>query len=94
MLHFSARWGLDKLTMQLLECPGGEAAISMRNINGKTPLELAEQYLHVKCVEILKNFSVRISTHPLIKEIINSFISLFTCSKCTSSRRCTTTSRA
>lgn len=58
MLHFSARWGLDKLTMQLLECPGGEMAISMRNLNGKTPLELAEQFSHEKCVEILKNFSV------------------------------------
>lgn len=33
-------------------------AISMRNLNGKTPLELAEQFSHEKCVEILKNFSV------------------------------------
>lgn len=46
--------------MQLLECPGGEAAISMRNINGKTPQELAEQYAHEKCIEILKNFSVSV----------------------------------
>lgn len=57
-MHFSARWGLDKLTMQLLECPGGEAAISLRNIHGKTPLEMAEQYSHERCIDILKNFSV------------------------------------
>lgn len=44
--------------MQLLECPGGEAAISTRNLNGKTPLELAEQYTHERCIEILKNFAV------------------------------------
>lgn len=67
MLHFSARWGLDKLTIQLLECPGGELAISLRNVNGRTPLELAEQYQHGKCVEILKNFSVSCSSLVNIK---------------------------
>lgn len=58
LLHFSARWGLARLTMQLLECPGGDVANSMRNINGRTPLELAEAHGQQKCSEILKNFSV------------------------------------
>lgn len=59
-MHFSSRFGLERLTMQLLECPGGETAISIRNINGSTPLDLAELNKHAKCVELLKNFSVNI----------------------------------
>ncbi|XP_055698201.1 phosphoinositide 3-kinase adapter protein 1 isoform X2 [Phlebotomus papatasi] len=57
LLHFAAKWGLEKLSMQLLDCPGGDVATSIRNVNGKTPLDLAELKKHTKLVEILKNFT-------------------------------------
>ncbi|GAB0096474.1 uncharacterized protein DMENIID0001_119970 [Sergentomyia squamirostris] len=57
LLHFSAKWGLEKLSMQLLDCPGGDVATSVRNVNGKTPLDLAEAEGHTKLIEILKNFT-------------------------------------
>ncbi|XP_059616168.1 phosphoinositide 3-kinase adapter protein 1 isoform X2 [Phlebotomus argentipes] len=57
LLHFAAKWGLEKLSMQLLDCPGGDVATSVRNVNGKTPLDLAELEGHVKLIDILKNFT-------------------------------------
>ncbi|CAH1099594.1 unnamed protein product [Psylliodes chrysocephalus] len=42
LLHFAAKFGLEKLAMQLLECPGAEVAYEYRNIYDMTPLELAE----------------------------------------------------
>ncbi|XP_055680044.1 uncharacterized protein LOC129788072 isoform X2 [Lutzomyia longipalpis] len=57
LLHFAAKWGLEKLCMRLLDCPGGDLATSLRNINGKTPLDLADNEGHTKLVEILKTFT-------------------------------------
>ncbi|XP_028128582.2 phosphoinositide 3-kinase adapter protein 1 isoform X1 [Diabrotica virgifera virgifera] len=42
LLHFSAKFGLEKLTLQLLECPGADVAYEIRNIYDLTPLEMAE----------------------------------------------------
>uniref|UniRef100_A0A182Q231 DBB domain-containing protein n=1 Tax=Anopheles farauti TaxID=69004 RepID=A0A182Q231_9DIPT len=57
LLHFAARWGLERLCMQLIESPGGEIACEMRNINGRTPSDIAEVAGHYKIASALKNFS-------------------------------------
>ncbi|XP_035897518.1 uncharacterized protein LOC118505599 isoform X1 [Anopheles stephensi] len=57
LLHFAARWGLERLCMQLIESPGGEIACEMRNINGRTPSDIAEVAGHYKISSALKNFS-------------------------------------
>lgn len=64
LLHFAAKWGLEHLSMQLMECPGGEMAIEMRNSSGRTPAELAEAAGYLKLAANLKNFSV-INPQPL-----------------------------
>lgn len=58
LLHFAAKWGLEHLSMQLMECPGGEMAIEMRNSSGRTPADLAEAGGYLKLSASLKNFSV------------------------------------
>uniref|UniRef100_A0A182K981 DBB domain-containing protein n=1 Tax=Anopheles christyi TaxID=43041 RepID=A0A182K981_9DIPT len=57
LLHFGARWGLERLCMQLIESPGGEVACEMRNISGRTPSDIAEVAGHYKIASALKNFS-------------------------------------
>lgn len=59
LLHFAARWGLERMSLLLLECPGGNLACEIRNISGKTPSELADQHGHHKLSLSIKNFSVR-----------------------------------
>lgn len=58
MLHFAARWGLEKLCVILLECPGGVAACEMKSCSGKTPSELAEIAGYLKLSSTIKNFTV------------------------------------
>ncbi|XP_058242807.1 phosphoinositide 3-kinase adapter protein 1 [Hemibagrus wyckioides] len=43
LLHFSAKYGLKKLTSTLLQCPGALQAYSMANKNGDYPNTLAER---------------------------------------------------
>ncbi|XP_035776385.1 uncharacterized protein LOC118458225 [Anopheles albimanus] len=57
LLHFAAKWGLERLCMQLIESPGGEIACEMRNISGRTPSDIAEMAGHFKIASALKNFS-------------------------------------
>lgn len=57
LLHFSARWGLNRLCIQLMECPGGDTACGIRNCIGKTPAELAEQEGHHKLATNIVSFS-------------------------------------
>ena len=47
--------------MQLIESPGGEIACEMRNINGRTPSDIAELAGHYKIASALKNFSVSLA---------------------------------
>lgn len=58
LLHFAAKWGLSRLAIQLLECPGGDAACEIRNYSGKTPSEMAEQGGFPKLANSLKDFVV------------------------------------
>ncbi|XP_054726447.1 phosphoinositide 3-kinase adapter protein 1 [Anastrepha obliqua] len=57
LLHFAARWGLNRLCIQLMECPGGDTACGIRNCTGKTPAELAEQEGHHKLATNIVSFS-------------------------------------
>lgn len=59
LLHFAARWGLEQLAVQLMECPGGEQACELRNVAGRTPAEMAEGAGHAKLAASLKSFAVR-----------------------------------
>lgn len=43
LLHFSAKYGLKKLTRSLLQCPGALQAYSMANKNGDYPNTMAEK---------------------------------------------------
>ncbi|KAF7219833.1 phosphoinositide 3-kinase adapter protein 1 [Nothobranchius furzeri] len=43
LLHFAARYGLRKLTLLLLQCPGALQAYSVSNKNGDYPNTLAEK---------------------------------------------------
>lgn len=43
LLHFSAKYGLKKLTSTLLQCPGALQAYSIANKNGDYPNTLAER---------------------------------------------------
>ncbi|XP_030375827.1 uncharacterized protein LOC115625077 isoform X2 [Scaptodrosophila lebanonensis] len=57
LLHFAARWGLNRLCIQLMECPGGDTACGVRNCTGRTPAELAEQEGHHKLAKSIDGFS-------------------------------------
>ncbi|XP_029405857.2 uncharacterized protein LOC105225788 isoform X2 [Bactrocera dorsalis] len=57
LLHFAARWGLNRLCIQLMECPGGDTACGIRNCIGKTPAELADQEGHHKLATNIVSFS-------------------------------------
>ncbi|KAH8267328.1 hypothetical protein KR018_010944 [Drosophila ironensis] len=57
LLHFAARWGLNRLCIQLMECPGGDTACGVRNCAGRTPAELAEQEGHSKLAQNIVSFS-------------------------------------
>ena len=58
LLHFAARFGLEKLAFQLLETPGGELASDIRNVADLTPADLAEQAGHSKLAHQLRSYMV------------------------------------
>lgn len=58
LLHFAARFGLEKLAWQLLDCPGGEVACDLKNVSELTPAELAEQAGHAKLAHQLRGYMV------------------------------------
>ncbi|XP_025074367.1 uncharacterized protein LOC105428464 [Pogonomyrmex barbatus] len=56
LLHFAARFGLEKLAWQLLECPGGDLACDLRNVSELTPADLAEQAGHTRLAHQLRGY--------------------------------------
>ncbi|XP_012228798.1 uncharacterized protein stumps isoform X1 [Linepithema humile] len=56
LLHFAARFGLEKLAWQLLECPGGDLACDLKNIAELTPTDLAEQAGHARLAHQLRGY--------------------------------------
>lgn len=58
LLHFAARFGLTKLAVQLLDCPGGDIACDVRNAGDLTPSEIAEKAGHSELAHILSGYMV------------------------------------
>lgn len=56
MLHFAAKFGLEKLLWHLLESPGGEQACQLRNASQMTPADVAEAANHQKLAQALKGY--------------------------------------
>ncbi|XP_019883431.1 phosphoinositide 3-kinase adapter protein 1 isoform X3 [Camponotus floridanus] len=56
LLHFAARFGLEKLAWQLLECPGGDLACDLKNASDLTPTDLAEQAGHTRLAHQLRGY--------------------------------------
>ncbi|XP_034191288.2 DBB domain-containing protein stumps [Osmia lignaria lignaria] len=56
LLHFAARFGLERLAWQLLECPGGDLACDLRNVSELTPADLAEQSGHARLAHQLRGY--------------------------------------
>lgn len=59
LLHFAAKFGLEKLSMLLLDCPGGDLACEIRNNNDMNPSEIAFEMGHINLSHILKGYMVR-----------------------------------
>lgn len=59
MLHFAARFGLTKLAVQLLDCPGGDIACDIKNACDLTPSEIAEKSGHAELAHILSGYMVK-----------------------------------
>ena len=58
LVHFSAKYGLEKLTLKLLHSPGGDVACQLRNSSHCTPIEMAEMANHKKLANILRRHKV------------------------------------
>lgn len=63
MLHFAARFGLERLAWQLLDCPGGDLASDLKNAAELTPADLAEQAGHLKLAHQLRGYMVQTHRH-------------------------------
>ncbi|XP_030020572.1 phosphoinositide 3-kinase adapter protein 1 isoform X3 [Manduca sexta] len=66
LLHWAARFGLERVCWQLLECPGGGAAVAMRNVRHRTPADLARDHKHYRLADML-------SDHLKINEFSNMY---------------------
>ncbi|XP_050664888.1 phosphoinositide 3-kinase adapter protein 1 isoform X2 [Leptidea sinapis] len=66
LLHWAARFGLERVCWQLLECPGGAAALALRNHRHRTPADLARDYKHYKLADMLAD-------HLKINEFSNMY---------------------
>ncbi|CAK1540607.1 unnamed protein product [Leptosia nina] len=66
LLHWAARFGLERVCWQLLECPGGGAAVALRNARQRTPADLARDHKHYKLADMLAD-------HLKINEFSNMY---------------------
>lgn len=58
LLHFAAKFGLEKLAMQLLDCPGADLAYDIRNVHDMAPAEIAETNGHSELANTLRGYMV------------------------------------
>ena len=77
LLHFAARFGLEKLCWVLLECPGGELACDIRNVCELTPSEMAENAGHTKLANALCGYMVTYFSSTFHLTLFNSHPFLF-----------------
>ncbi|XP_047530019.1 phosphoinositide 3-kinase adapter protein 1 isoform X1 [Vanessa atalanta] len=66
LLHWAARFGLERVCWQLLECPGGGAAVALRNARRRTPADLARDHRHLRLADMLAD-------HLKINEFSNMY---------------------
>ncbi|CAH0714465.1 unnamed protein product, partial [Brenthis ino] len=66
LLHWAARFGLERVCWQLLECPGGGAAVALRNARRRTPADLARDHKHHRLADMLAD-------HLKINEFSNMY---------------------
>ncbi|XP_022113694.2 phosphoinositide 3-kinase adapter protein 1 isoform X1 [Pieris rapae] len=66
LLHWAARFGLERVCWQLLECPGGGAAVALMNARRRTPADLARDHKHYKLADMLAD-------HLKINEFSNMY---------------------
>lgn len=66
LLHWAARFGLERLCWQLLECPGAGAAVALRNLRQRTPADLARDHKHYALADMLAD-------HLKINEFSNMY---------------------
>lgn len=59
LLHFAAKYGLEKLCWQLIESPGGEYACQMHNCEQHNPADIAHHAGHTKLANALQGYLVR-----------------------------------
>ena len=62
LLHWAARFGLERVCWQLLECPGGGAALALRNVRRRAPADLARDHQHRRLADMLADHLVPITT--------------------------------
>ncbi|KAK9693547.1 Dof, BCAP, and BANK (DBB) motif [Popillia japonica] len=56
LLHFAAKYGLEKMAMQLIDCPGGDAASEIRNSNDCLPADIAELEGFPELAQMLRGY--------------------------------------
>ncbi|CAG9772639.1 unnamed protein product [Ceutorhynchus assimilis] len=56
LLHFAAKFGLEKLAIQLMDCPGADVAYEIRNCFSKTPIEIADDNGHGMLSQMLRGY--------------------------------------
>ncbi|XP_066146794.1 phosphoinositide 3-kinase adapter protein 1 isoform X1 [Euwallacea fornicatus] len=56
LLHFAAKFGLEKLAIQLMDCPGAELAYEIRNMFDMAPTEIAEVNGHHLLSSLLRGY--------------------------------------
>ncbi|XP_059046552.1 phosphoinositide 3-kinase adapter protein 1 isoform X1 [Achroia grisella] len=66
LLHWAARFGLERVCWQLVECPGGGAAVALRNVRHRTPADLARDHKHYRLADMLAD-------HLKINEFSNMY---------------------
>ncbi|XP_052739612.1 phosphoinositide 3-kinase adapter protein 1 isoform X2 [Bicyclus anynana] len=66
LLHWAARFGLERVCWQLLECPGGGAAVALRNVRQRAPADLARDHKHHRLADMLAD-------HLKINEFSNMY---------------------
>ncbi|RZC36726.1 DBB domain containing protein [Asbolus verrucosus] len=56
LLHFAAKFGFEKLALQLLDCPGADIAYDIKNVYDLTPAEIAETNGHPELAATLRGY--------------------------------------
>ncbi|KAM5255874.1 B-cell scaffold protein with ankyrin repeats [Ctenodactylus gundi] len=59
LLHFAARFGLKKLAVHLLQCPGAMRACMVKSTNGLNPAHVAEKHGHEELKKVFEDFSIQ-----------------------------------